>query len=173
MVGTSGTAPPVCSPRSGWVGLSSFMEVATVPQRVRCPESTFVPASVPAVIALIGPVTEESVFYQDGKCWLESEHDGEDHRSLITDGNAGKDIWISWSDGHLPQIIMELGPCTAREEEGMDSCALFDRHPGGHIWEFRDPEHEAVAQYLKANPDEVRAMLPDSLAGKAVLWPMN
>ncbi|MGW6456400.1 hypothetical protein ACWF94_10805 [Streptomyces sp. NPDC055078] len=82
------------------------------------------------------------------RCSLEEHEDGP-HYDLVRelDGAAYGEIWARWADGGHRESIAILKDCPAdngRSGGGNDACTLFQWHPGGHSFEFADPEYDEV-----------------------------
>ncbi|MFF0446957.1 hypothetical protein ACFYT4_11160 [Streptomyces sp. NPDC004609] len=96
------------------------------------------------------------------RCGLESHSTGP-HFDLVrelTDASRGE-VWARWENGNEPDRVSVLADCPAdngRPGPSNDGCTLFARHPGGHSYEFSDPEYDAMRtspayEQLKAEID--------------------
>ncbi|MEU3598313.1 hypothetical protein ABZ714_06180 [Streptomyces sp. NPDC006798] len=82
------------------------------------------------------------------RCALESHPEGP-HYDLIREHDSAEEgaIWARWITGITPSAVGILRDCPA--DNGApgadnDACTLFAGHPGGHGFEFSDPEYEAA-----------------------------
>ncbi|MFF0445483.1 hypothetical protein ACFYT4_03510 [Streptomyces sp. NPDC004609] len=99
------------------------------------------------------------------RCALEAHTDGP-HFTLVrelADASRGE-VWTRWEPGTEPECVTVLPDCPAdngRSGAGNDACTLFAGHPGGHCFEFSDPEYDAI----RASPeyDRLQAEIDDRL----------
>lgn len=78
------------------------------------------------------------------QCQLDDvEH--ETHAAFLRDTpEEGKDVWFGWSSEDCTQFVFLLGTCGRQPKDEMDSCSLFERHPGLCNWEYVDPQRLAI-----------------------------
>ncbi|MFJ4772519.1 hypothetical protein ACIP88_26010 [Streptomyces uncialis] len=82
------------------------------------------------------------------RCPLEAHTTGQHHELVRELGVPERgEVWARWSDGQVPDGLDVLADCPA--DNGLqgpdhDICTLYTGHPGGHSWEFPDPEYEAI-----------------------------
>ncbi|MEU5402184.1 hypothetical protein ABZ348_23140 [Streptomyces sp. NPDC005963] len=106
------------------------------------------------------------------RCPLE-EHTTGWHYDVVwqlDDPDSG-DMWALWADGDAPDLVVIQPDCSARcrtsvpnttREAGRSGgesevCALFALHPGGHSFEFTDPQYADLR--LAAACNELRAVI--------------
>ncbi|MFI6289384.1 hypothetical protein ACIBCM_32345 [Streptomyces sp. NPDC051018] len=82
------------------------------------------------------------------RCGLEAHGSGP-HFDLVRelkDASRGE-VWVHWEHDEEPDSVVVLPDCPAvnsRPGAEVDACTLFASHPGGHCFEFSDPEYDAV-----------------------------
>ncbi|MGW6458116.1 hypothetical protein ACWF94_19765 [Streptomyces sp. NPDC055078] len=91
------------------------------------------------------------------RCGLEAHGTGT-HFDLVReldDGGEGE-VWARWEGDREPEYVANLADCPAdngRPGGDNEACTLFEDHPGGHSFEFADPEYEPVTAGLPGGPD--------------------
>jgi hypothetical protein len=95
------------------------------------------------------------------RCALEAHTEGPHHDLVreLADARRGE-VWTWWEEGGEAEAVAVLPDCSALAGAGGpadDACVLFAGHPGGHGFEFRDPEYEAVLE-----SPEYRALLAET-----------
>nr|WP_242434900.1 hypothetical protein [Streptomyces sp. CB02366] len=94
-------------------------------------------------------------------CELGEHDEATEHAAQLWSASprAGRDLWMFWLDGEESRKFRfaELLPCPAAihrlsVEEG-EACVLYDRHPGAHSWDVKDPLADLMAERIR---DEVR-----------------
>jgi hypothetical protein len=74
------------------------------------------------------------------RCGLEEHHEGPHHGLLLDlEGRAAQAVWTRWEQSRKPQAVLVLADCPAQSADGMEACAEFADHPGGHTWELARP----------------------------------
>ncbi|MFF0447010.1 hypothetical protein ACFYT4_11440 [Streptomyces sp. NPDC004609] len=82
------------------------------------------------------------------RCGLEAHTSGP-HGDLVRELNDASrgEVWVLWECGREPDVVAVLPDCPAVNTlpgAEVDACTLFDSHPGGHCFEFSDPEYDAI-----------------------------
>jgi hypothetical protein len=134
----------------------------TAPVRRICGATVTLPLSVLAQVLVVVPGERaHPIHVVTGlRCALESHATGR-HYDLVRqldDASMGE-VWVSWEAGAEPDRIGILPDCPAlstvpgavdtgrpggASADDSEACVLFAGHPGGHSFDFRDPEYEAV-----------------------------
>ncbi|MGW6457681.1 hypothetical protein ACWF94_17495 [Streptomyces sp. NPDC055078] len=87
------------------------------------------------------------------RCSLE-KHSAGLHFDLVRELNDARqgEVWVRWAEGQVPECVAVLPDCpddNGEEGAANEACTLFRDHPGGHSFEYSDPEYDAV----RASPD--------------------
>ncbi|MEU9603151.1 hypothetical protein [Streptomyces sp. NPDC048057] len=82
------------------------------------------------------------------RCALESHEKGP-HFDLVRelDDSEENEVWAQWKTGRDPSAVTLLRDCPADNGApggAHEACVLFAGHPGGHSYEFTDPEYDAI-----------------------------
>ncbi len=94
-------------------------------------------------------------------CELGEHDEATEHAAQLWSAapRAGRDLWMFWLDGDGRRTFRfaELLPCPAvvhrQSVEHGEACVLYDRHPGAHSWDVKDPLADLMAERIR---DEVR-----------------
>lgn len=74
------------------------------------------------------------------RCPLTQHHDGPHHGFVMDlDGVDTGSVWTPWRTGDEPALVMVLGDCPGRSQDGTRACEEFAGHPGAHTWQLPDP----------------------------------
>jgi hypothetical protein len=95
-------------------------------------------ALVPLALEVAGgePHTADDVL-RHLRCELERGHEGPHHGLVLNlDGVETGSVWTRWGAGISPQDVVVLADCDGASEDGMEACAEYAGHPGGHTWEL-------------------------------------
>lgn len=114
-------------------------EIST-PVRHVCGSTAGMPQRFVGRVLDLAPGYRPEDVERDLRCTLE-KHSIPIHHALVLDleGPEVSGVWAVWDSGDMAFSLAVLPDCLEKSRDGMQSCAEFAEHPGGHTWELTEP----------------------------------